>query len=277
MASSKPRNRPWYRIENASESEAEVLIYGQIGADWFGEGVDAKEFARDLAGITASTLRIRINSGGGSVFEGVAIAAAIERHPAHTITHIDGIAASAASRIAIASDEVRMAKDAFFMIHNSRGIAFGGAKEMRDTADLLEKINGSIRDTYVRKTGRKADEVEAWMDAETWFTADEAKDAGFVDEVEGSKAVKANADLSVFNNVPPALAARLAPEPRRIETVRDLETFLRDEGGYSNAAAKAIASRGFPALSDPRDEDGETAAIIAALHQRGEAIPTVRR
>lgn len=245
--------RKWYRIENAEKDEAEVFIYGDIGASWFGEGVEAKQFAEDLAGIDAKTLHVRINSGGGSVFEGVAIAAAIERHPAHTIAHIDGLAASAASRIAIAADEVRMAKDAFFMIHNARGMAFGEAKDMRDTADLLEKINGSIRDTYVRKTGADADEVEAWMDAETWFTADEARDAGFVDAVEEKKGAHAQFDPAAFNRVPAALMARMK-EPRKIETKREFEDALCNEFGFTREQAKAVTARGFRPAGEPREE-----------------------
>lgn len=279
MERSKPRNRPWYRIENASESEAEVLIYGQI-VDGDGDygGVSAKQFVTDLSGVKASTIRLRVNSPGGSVFAAQAIFSALQRHPARVVAHVDGLAASAASWVILAADEVRMAQGAFLMVHNASAFAMGDARALRETADVLDKLTGAIADTYVERTGKSRQEVQDWMDAETWFTASEAKDAGFVDEIDERSAAKAEFDLSAFNHVPAALVAKpTTPGPRRIETIRDLEAFLRDEGGYSHTAAKAIASRGFSALSDPREEDGETAAIIAALHQRGGAIPTVRR
>lgn len=251
-----PKPRSWYRIENAGKDEAEVYIYDAIvSGDGFFGGVPSEQFVKDLADIEASTIRVRINSPGGDVFSAMTIHGALQRHPARVVAHIDGLAASAATFVALAADEVRMAKGGFFMIHNAHAFAGGDARTMRDLADLLDKVTGSIRDIYTERTGSSDEDVQALMDAETWFTAAEAKEAGFVDVVEDGKSVKAEFDLSVYNRVPDALRNAGGADPRKIETIRDFESFLRDEGGFSREAAKAIAAAGFKRSdSDPRDE-----------------------
>lgn len=269
--------RDWFRIENATDDEAEVYIYGPIGGSlWDDNAVEPRQFAKELAAIDAKTLRIRINSPGGNVFAGVAIAEAIARHSAKTISHIDGLAASAASRIAIAADEVRMSKDAFFMIHNARGVAIGEAKDMRKTADVLDKLTGTIVDDYAEKTGKSEKQIREWMDAETWFTAQEALDAGFVDEIEDTPAVAAEIDPRFFNHVPDALLER-SKQPKKIETIRDFETFLREAGGFTREQAKRIAAGGYKAASEPRDEADGLAEIRALLVRRGATIPSHTR
>lgn len=264
------KKRDWFRIENAAdEDEAEVYIYGPIGGSlWDDTAVEPQSFAKELAAIEAKTLRIRINSLGGNVFAGAAIAEAIRRHPAHTVAHVDGIAASAASRIAIAADETRMSRDGFFMIHNARAVAIGEAKDMRKTADVLDKMNTTIIANYVEKTGASEKAVREWMDEETWFTAQEALDEGFIDAVEDTPAVEAEIDPRFFNSVPAELLER-AEKPKQakqqIETVRDFESFLRDAGGFSRVRAKQIAASGYTAASGPRDEGG--AVYVAAIQQ----------
>ncbi len=250
------KNKNWYRIENKAADEAEVYIYGEIvNAAWYTNDVEASQFVKDFAAIDAKTIRIRINSPGGSVFAGVAIHGAIQRHPSKTIAHIDGLAASAASFVALAADEVRMAEGAMYMIHDGWTFAIGNKVEMRRTADLLEKTDGSIVRIYAGKTGRDESEISEWMADETWFTADEALEAGFVDEIEGVEPVKASFDMSRFKHAPKNLA-ELQEEPGRArpETVREMEALLREEGGFSNAEAKRVASAALKALEDSREE-----------------------
>lgn len=258
----------WFRIQNAASSEATVYIYDEIDSYF---GVDAQEFVRALADIKASTIHVRINSPGGSVFDGVTIYNALRRHPAQVLTHVDGLAASAASIVALAGDRVIMGAGTFLMIHNAWGIAIGDATEMRNMADMLDKINGSLVGIYATKTGMSPDDVQELMDAETWLTADEAIEQGFADETEDAAGVSNAFDLSRFRNVPSSLKSG-EPARARIETIRDLETFLRDEGGLSHAAAKAVAAHGFKAKPEPRDEDGELATLMTALHARGRAL-----
>jgi ATP-dependent Clp protease protease subunit len=194
----------------AEPSEAEILLYDEIG--WW--GVTAEEFRRELDGLSAETIHLRINSPGGNVFDGVAMYNALREHPARIVTHIDGLAASMASMVALAGDEVHMTGNAFFMIHDPWTISIGNAAELRKDADVLEKVGGSLEDTYRHKTGATTEQVRAWMEAETWFTADEASEAGFVDVVvteeetdEALAAAAAAYDLSVFAHTPDVLAA----------------------------------------------------------------------
>jgi ATP-dependent Clp protease protease subunit len=222
-----------------TDTEAEILLYSEISEWW---GIGAETFKRELDAITTPTINLRINSPGGDVFDSYAIYNALVAHPARIITHIDGVAASMASIIALAGDEVRMAENAFFMVHNPWSIVMGNADALRKEAGLLEKIGGTMADTYRERTGATAEEVAAWMDDETWFTAEEAKAAGFVDSIQGKPkddaAPAALFDLSVFANAPAALTEPL-PDP----TIRDLEHALRD-AGMSQIAAKQFVSAG---------------------------------
>src|SRR5690606_25494897 len=140
-----PRSRLAYRIEAKADDRAEILIYDEIGADpWTGTGIGADDFVRELRAIKAPRIDVRINSVGGSVFEGNAIYNALARHPAHVDVYIDGIAASIASVIAMAGDKIYIAANAHVMIHNPHGVVWGEAGDMRRMADTLDKIRGSL-------------------------------------------------------------------------------------------------------------------------------------
>lgn len=195
--------------------EATIYIYDMIDPYW---GVSATEFIAALNGVSdAKVLHLRINSPGGDVFEGRAIVEAIKRFGGKTIAHIDSLAASAASSIAIAADEVEIAAGAFFMIHNASGMVWGDKKTMRDTADLLEKVEGTIVNDYIAKSGKTAEEIVAWMDAETWFTGDEAVAAGFADRTSAVPEGATNKawNLAAFDKAPKALTE--APKPTEPE------------------------------------------------------------
>jgi len=202
------------RASDEKKGEAEILIYDDIGANWYGEGVTAKQVVKDLEALDAKRIRVRINSGGGEVFEGLAIYNALRTHKAKITTEIDGVAASIASVIALAGDTVKMADNAFFMIHNPAGLVMGDANDMREFADLLDRVGGSLAHVYAEKSGQDDAQVQEWMDAETWFTAEEAKAAGFVDAITKGKVIEARADMSTFRNTPTALAALVSsPAP----------------------------------------------------------------
>ena len=199
----------WYTIKAAhgDTPEAEILIYDEIGKNFWGEGTSAEQLVRDLAEIDADTINVRINSSGGSVFEGLAIHNALERHPAKVVTHVDGLAASIASVVALAGDEVRIAENAFVMIHDPWGGQVGNSRDMRSMADTLDKVGGSLVGVYAKKTGASEDQIAAWMADETWFNAADASSIGLVDTVTEAKKVKASGDLSRFTNVPESLSA----------------------------------------------------------------------
>ena len=171
--------KTWYNMTAAEgETSAEISIYDAIGSF----DVNAKQFVDELKGINADTINLRINSPGGSVIDGNAMFNALQRHPAKVITHIDGLAASMASVIAMAGDEVHMADNALLMIHNPWTFSMGDADELRADADLLDKMSASILSSYGRSQ-YEAEELKNLMDEETWFTAQEAFDAGFVDHI----------------------------------------------------------------------------------------------
>lgn len=173
--------KTWFNITIAEDnSSAEVSIYDAIG----GFDVNAKQFVSELKDINAETIHLRINSPGGSVIDGNAIFNALSRHSAKVITHIDGLAASMASVIAMAGDEVHMADNALMMIHNPWTVSIGDADELRADAELLDKMQASILSAYGRSQ-YEADEIKDLMDNETWFTAQEAFDAGLIDHIEG--------------------------------------------------------------------------------------------
>jgi ATP-dependent Clp endopeptidase proteolytic subunit ClpP len=214
-----------------------MYLYDEIGY-W---GVSAQQFVKDLENVKSKTIHLRINSPGGSVFDGTSMYNALKQHPANVIVHVDGLAASIASIIALAGNEVRMSENAFFMIHEPWSMVIGSSEEMRKEADLLDKVRGMIAGTYMKKSGKPEKEVLDLMAEETWMSAEEALSMGFIDAIdsEGAEEV-ALFDLSVFAKVPEKL--------QNIEvddmTERELERILKD-AGCSNRQAKTILAKGF--------------------------------
>ncbi len=246
----KPQAKGNYRVENKTDKEATIYIYDEIG--WF--GIEASDFVKDLNDIKAETLHIRLNTPGGNVFDGTAIANAIKQHKSKTIVHIDGLAASIGSIIAIAGDETTMAENAFFMFHEAWSFVIGNAEGLREEAKLLDKIDGVLAKAYVNKTGKKEDEIKDLMNAETWLTAEEALEMGMIDSIEEDKEEKASAsmfDLSVFANVPDELK-----DIKKDLNERDLERVLRD-AGCSRNQAKEILAKGFKGDPDEREAQKE--------------------
>lgn len=260
----KPQSRKnWFKIEASKTDTAEILIYDEIG----GFGIEAGKFVAALAEITASTIKVRLNTPGGSVFDGVAIFNALRQHPARIETHIDSLAASIGSIIALAGDTVEMAKNAYLMIHNPWALTMGDSAELRKTAALLDKIGGTLVQAYQDKTGASDEQITAWMNDETWFTAQEALEAGFVDEITGETTAQNRFDLSVYDRVPRSLKTETNDI---VDTIRDFEAALRDELGFTHREAKRLAAGGWPAFArDEQDEAElyETARIIGNLCQ----------
>lgn len=172
-----------FRITESDE-KATIYIYGTIGDHWKEEKANrAADFAAALDKLSPKALEIRIDSPGGDAFEGFAIASAIQRYEGETHAFVDSIAASAASYIAIMADKVTMNDFSAFMIHNASGIAIGNRDDLRETADLLERLDNNIAGTIAARTGMNLEDTKAAMSAETWYFGDEAKKAGLCDEV----------------------------------------------------------------------------------------------
>lgn len=213
-----------YRMTARGKGEAAVLIYEDIGG-WFG-GVTAKDFYADLRELgSVETLNVRINSMGGEVFEGLAIYRHLAEHKARKVVHVDGIAASIASIIAMAGSEIHIAEAGRIMIHDASGACWGPAQEMREMADRLESITGSLTDIYVARTGAKREQVREWMLAETWFTADEAVKAGMATAIAENVRMAAHFDPLKHKHIrrPPAdLPTASGPRPLRDQMAAQL-------------------------------------------------------
>jgi ATP-dependent Clp protease protease subunit len=207
-------------VKAEASNEATVYIYDAIVSDQFEAeywgGICPQNFVPEFMAIEAATIHVHINSPGGDVFAGQTIASAFRNHKAKIIAHIDGICASVATVIACACDEVVMAKGAMYMIHNSWTIALGDRNDLREQATLMEQIDGNMADQYAARTGMKATDCAALMDAETWMNAEDAVAKKFADRIDEGKQADASWDLSAYAHAPKALekpAPKTTPAP----------------------------------------------------------------
>lgn len=210
-------DQPWYQFRNIAADEAELFLYDEIG----GWGTLAEDFIAELKQVTAPKLRVRVSSPGGSVFEGISLANALRSHPADVTVQVDGIAASIASVIAMAGDRVVIQPQAMIMVHEAAGGCIGNAKDMQDMADLLSKISDNIAGAYAEKAGGDVAEWRQVMAKETWYTAEEAVEAGLADEMlparkqqaapEGAEPEMRQFDLTAYGYTGPQQAE--APKP----------------------------------------------------------------
>lgn len=264
---SKPKTpNTWYAIRRASAialaaaaavaadgaapvSQAEILIYGDIGESWWTDTVSAKDFVRELNALDVDAITVRLNSYGGSVPDGIAIHNAIRRHKAHVTVEIDGTAYSIASLIAMAGDTVNMASNALMMIHAPWTVAVGNAVELRECADHLDAWSKAMTSSYARKTG-DADAAAAWLadGKDHFFTAEEAQAAGLVDAVSdalpiAAHAIARDAVAARFRHQAATPAAAAASLPK--ETMDKTETTQAaapDQTAINAARSEALAA-----------------------------------
>ena len=177
----KTNNQSWYSINAKANDTAEISIYDEIGF-W---GVSAASFAQDLksCGNNLKQINLHIHSPGGDVFDGIAIYNLLKNHPANVTVYIDGLAASMASVIAMAGNEVIMPENAMMMIHKPWGIQGGDAEDMRKYADLLDKVENTLIPAYANKTGKTPEELAEMLSAETWLNGKECVEQGFADKL----------------------------------------------------------------------------------------------
>lgn len=215
----KAAARKFEVVAKADTNEVEIFLYDHIvssedEAEWWG-GVAPESFVKAVYAVDKdATIHLRINSPGGSVFAARAMEQALRDHKGKVIVHIDGLAASAATFIAMAGDEVIMAKGAMFMIHKAWTGMWGNANDLRKEADLLDKIDGTLADTYASKTGKDLGQIAAWMAEETWFTADEALEHGFATSIAETEAKASVWNLSAYDKAPKPQSASEQPNPQ---------------------------------------------------------------
>lgn len=221
--------QPWYTIRaltpvasaaTGTQAAAEILIYGPIGANWWDdESVTASSFIRELTALKADAITVRINSTGGAVTDGIAIHNALKRHEAKITVVVDALAASIASLIAMAGDDVQIAENAAFMVHAPWTYAGGNSAELRKTADMLDTWADAMSTSYAAKTKKTKPEMLALLTDgdDHWYTAEQAVEMGFANSVVIGDPMAASMarsmDLSHFRNVPAALAQAPANTP----------------------------------------------------------------
>lgn len=196
--------KKWYSISNLASNETEILIYDIIGQDYWGDGISAKEFVRDLSNIKTDFINVRINSPGGSVFDGIAIYNALKAHKATINVYIESLAASIASVIAMAGDTVYMANSSLMMVHEVQGGSYGTSSDHMAQAHMQDQAKEIIIRAYKTKSESLSDdEISQLMINETWMTTEDALQHGFIDEImEDVKmaASIANYDKSFLSN-----------------------------------------------------------------------------
>lgn len=220
-----------FQLYAKGSKHAEVLIYEDVGQDWFG-GVTAKQFTDDLRALgDLSTIDVRINSYGGDVFDGLAIYNQLVQHKAKVTTHVDGVAASIASVIAMAGDTINIAENGWLMIHDAWGMAVGNAADLRRRADLMDSVTDKLAGVYVARTGLPMAEVRSLMAAETWLSARDAVQRNFATSVTENLRMAASVapgEHFAFKHVPQALRGAAAPNKKEPVVLTDEERALRD-------------------------------------------------
>ena len=258
-SATKTNNQSWYSIKAKANDTAEISIYDEIGY-W---GITAKSFSKDLKalGNNLKQINLHIHSPGGDVFDGIAIYNLLKNHPANVTVYIDGLAASMASVIAMAGNEVIMPENAMMMIHKPWGIQGGDAEDMRKYADLLDKIENTLIPAYANKTGKTPEELAEMLSAETWLNGKECVEQGFADKLAEPLVAMASIKsrkLEDFENMPKAMKDML---------------FKPQGNAGANPASQATPTA--PVNQAPTAQVDNTAQVQAELNKRNSDIKAV--
>lgn len=244
----------WPASAAASDNDTEIAIYDQIGVDWWsGEGWTAKKMRAILNRVKGKDITVKINSPGGDVFEGLAIYNELRAHNGKVTVQVMGLAASAASFIAMAGDEIVMGLGTFMMVHKAWGMVVGNEDDFREAADLFAQFDAALSDIYEARTGKSADEIGALMREETWMGPKEAIALGFADSSDDGLKLEAPADTKDNK----ALMARRATEAALAKAGHSRNSraaLMGDLGSAPRDASREAA---------PRDAGFDTEALLA--------------
>lgn len=290
--------RQWFTTElvaaadGSAPTTARIRLYDAIGYGWF--GVTAKDFVTELDALEVDEIELHINSPGGLCSEAIAIKNALAQHPAKVTAYVDGMAASAATIVALGADEVVMLPDSEMMIHDAWMICVGPAEDMHLAGDRLDQVSNNIAAMYARKAGGTRDEWRSIMteNDENWYSAQEAVDAGLADRIDGqadpeeaadAKAKLADAAAALFHHpgratapAPAALAARKLPAASASGSTSQGAVTASGDTTQEGAAMSRITDEQSTSLAQrlgvPEDADGDTilAALDEALQERAE-------
>lgn len=238
----------------ADDSDSTISIYDVIGQDyWTGEGTTAKRIAAALRAIGKKDVTVNINSPGGDAFEGLAIYNLLREHPGEVTIKVLGLAASAASIVAMGGDKIQISRAGFMMIHNAWVVAVGNRNDLRDFADQLEPFDAAMADIYAVRTGLEQKKVAKMMDAETWIGGQSAIDDGFADELLPSDQVetKARVQAAAIRRIELALRQCGMPRSEAMRVLSEFKSGLSDSAGgrERDATERPSDSGGFKALA----------------------------
>lgn len=261
-SATKTNNQSWYSIKAKANDTAEISIYDEIGY-W---GITAKSFSKDLKalGNNLKQINLHIHSPGGDVFDGIAIYNLLKNHPANVTVYIDGLAASMASVIAMAGNEVIMPENAMMMIHKPWGIQGGDADDMRKYADLLDKVENTLIPAYASKTGKTPEELAEMLSAETWLNGKECVEQGFADKLAEPLVAMASIKsrkLEDFENMPKAM--------------KDMLFKPQGNAGSTPATQATPTAQSAPVNQAPTVTVDNTAQVQAELNKRNADIKAV--
>jgi ATP-dependent Clp protease, protease subunit len=253
------RWNPSVHAADGQEDERSISVYDVIGQDfWTGEGVTAKRIAGALRRMGAGPVTVNVNSPGGDMFEGLAIYNLLREHKGEVTVKVLGLAASAASIIAMAGDTVQVARAGFLMIHNAWVVAVGNRNDLRDFADTLEPFDTAMADIYAARTGRDQKAMAKLMDAETWIGGAAAVEDGFADELLPSDQVRqdaSKASASAVRRVETALRAAGMPKSEAMRLISELKSSAGDpagsgEGDPTGQGAQSLSLSATAALAE---------------------------
>lgn len=260
MPSAFDRWNPDVRSAADAGGENSISILDVIGQDWFGEGVTSKRISAALRSIGESDVVVNVNSPGGDYFEGLAIYNMLREHPAKVTVKVLGIAASAASIIAMAGDEIEIARAGFLMIHNTWVVAMGDRHQLRDVSDWLEPFDQTAVDIYAARTGMKEAELAAMLDRETWIGGSDAVEKGFADSLLSSDAV--------------ASRTRNSTEARPVVAAHKIDTLLARAGVTRSERRELLNALkgGTPSAASTGKQDAVVIAEVENLLSRIRSI-----
>jgi ATP-dependent protease ClpP protease subunit len=266
----------------------ELDLYGTVGSIW-DDGINAAKVVALLRNAEDVTeIECRINSMGGNAFDGIAIMNALKDHPAKVTVKVDGLAASAASIIAMAGDTIEMGDGAFMMVHQASALVVGNAQDMAQMSGILDKCDGEITGIYARRTGKSVETVRGWVNAETWFTGPEAVEAGLADKsAKFTKTVAAPAahalagSASKFKRVPAPLrqaiaahySAPKAPDPAKMAKLQAWHNRLLGEMAGERDARERMARRQAAGENPFVAADFEDEPIVNPFRPKPDAEP----
>lgn len=228
----------WYTITAAAKGPTVVEVLGPIGNTWDGEGVTARQFIEDFRAIKGDEVTLLVNSPGGSLFDGISIYTALASSGKQITAKVMGVAASAASLLVMAANKIIMPKNTHMMVHKAGWVAAGNADDFRAQAAVLDGLDASIIATYAARVGKSEDDIKALLDTgDVWMSADEAKAAGFADEVQPLVSITNLYDPSAL---PEAVRASLAPPVPSAPLPEQVEAICAAAGLQAHAAVFAL-------------------------------------